>query len=100
METKIYCFIKCEHFLKRQWERGIQDALLYKILQNRKTKKGKRLLVVFYSFFEKIGIKAAHLKTPLVLVIDHCVLITAFLLDENRVYADNFGYKQEKEFIN
>lgn len=78
-------FRKTEHFLKRQWERSIEDRLLnyaLKWLQN--TGLEKEILVVHPKVFTRIH---CNYKTSeyLVVVVKNRILITCY-------WCNQFGY--------
>jgi hypothetical protein len=75
MNTKILNYRKTEHFLYRQWDRGITDEKLIEILQNYPYKKSNTLIVVSRKVLKKLGIKS---KQELFLKIDRTWLITCF----------------------
>ena len=61
MKTK---FHKTEHFLFRQWDRGIDDAVVEKITCNlKKITKTKSMIIAGTSFLKKLGIEISKNRT-------------------------------------
>lgn len=68
-------FYKTEHFLKRQWDRNINDKLLAEILKNVGTNNTNLLLIVSRKVLKKIN---KNLKQELFIKMDKKTLITCF----------------------
>ena len=78
MKTAIHEFRKTYHFLLRQWDRNISDAMLTILLEKVKPAKGKRLLVVSRRLLRKLfKIKCCELFIK----VDGNSLITCFFFD-------------------
>ena len=81
MTTQILEFKKTNHFLLSQWDRSIDDQLLYKVLPFVKcTKCEKDVVFVMPSHLQKKGI-AKDDKQCLILVIKQKLLLTAYWCD-------------------
>jgi Ni,Fe-hydrogenase I large subunit len=83
MKTKFY---KTEHFLFRQWDRGIEDDIIDKITTQLKTSsKTKSIIIVSNSFFKKAGYKIKK-NTNLIIVSKGKALLTLFFVDDLYAY--------------
>ena len=81
MTTQILEFKKTNHFLLSQWDRSIDDQLLYKVLPFVKcTKCEKDVVFVMPSHLQKKGIAKVD-KQCLILVIKQKLLLTAYWCD-------------------
>lgn len=75
MNAKILNFQKTEHFLYRQWDRGITDEHLIEILKFCPQKKCNTLTIVSRKVLKELGMKK---NKELFLKIDKTQLITCF----------------------
>jgi hypothetical protein len=81
MTFKILNFIKTNHFLHSQWDRSIDDQMLYKVLPYVEcTKCEKDIIFVMPSHLQKKGI-AKDDKQCLILIIKQKLLLTAYWCD-------------------
>lgn len=72
---RVLSYHKTEHFLSRQWDRGITDEKLVKILQFCPHKKRNTFFVVSREVLKQLGIKR---NQELFLKTDKTSLITCF----------------------
>jgi hypothetical protein len=92
MEKKIYEFVKTDHFLFRQWERGLDDTIFYKILTHVKCVPCKeRVVVITPSFLERRNIFKGVQSYLAIVIKSANVLITVFWCDK-----PEFLQKKEK----
>jgi hypothetical protein len=83
MKSKFY---KTEHFLFRQWDRGIEDIIIDKIITQLKTSsKTKSIIIVSNNFFKKAGCKIKK-NTNLIIVSKGKALLTLFFVDDLYAY--------------
>ena len=83
MKTKFY---KTDHFLFRQWDRGIEDSIIDKILTKlNKPSKTKSMIIVSYDFLKKTGYKIKK-NTNLIIVSKGKALLTLFFVDDLYAY--------------
>ncbi len=81
MNNKILAFKKTNHFLHSQWDRSINDQLLYKVLPFVEcTNSEKDVILVMPSHLQKKGI-AKDDKQCLILVINGNLLVTGYWCD-------------------
>jgi hypothetical protein len=93
MRKDIIGFRKTYHFLKRQWERSIDDDFLKKVLFHVDKKVCQNILIeLLPSFLKNNGFKK-HLNKSLVIVIRRGVLITCFC-------SENTGYSLKRDLSN
>lgn len=82
MKTKILNYRKTDHFLYRQWDRGIDSRIIESITSNiNGVFKDKTLLVIGKSDLKKFGLKSAS-NLHLVLVIKRNILITLYYVKD------------------
>ena len=74
MEVSILGYHKTEHFLFRQWERGVSDDLLKAVLPIKITSE-KQLLIVSRNIIRKYS---KSCKTELLIKTDGNTLVTCF----------------------
>ena len=87
---------KTEHFLYRQWDRGVTDTLLEKLLNNFKNKfKKKTLLIIGSNILKKYGEKVSN-KKVLIIVLKKGVLITLFYVDDIYNYLKSISGKENE----
>lgn len=92
MTKQLLEFHKSHHFMLSQWDRKIEDQLLYKVLPFISEAKGhKKLVIITPSFLIQKGIEVPK-KDCLVLVLNHKLLKTAFWCDH-----PNYLFIKEKE---
>jgi len=92
MKNKILEFKKTNHFLLSQWDRSIEDQILYKILPFVEcTECDKDVVLVLPSFLKKRAIEKDE-ESCLVLIIKGSLIITGFWC-----YQPNYLFKKEKE---
>lgn len=72
---RILNYRKTEHFIYRQWDRGITDEKLNKVLQLCPQKKCNTLIIVSRKVIKELGMKR---NKELFLKIDKNTLITCF----------------------
>ncbi len=92
MENRIAGFDKSDHFIYRQWDRGIDDKLLSKILNRIETGTEEFILVVSRNLIKKlIGKKTQELFIK----IKGKILITCYYgdLDYQRTKYKNESYR-------
>lgn len=81
METQILEFRKTNHFMFSQWDRSIDDKMLYAILPFVKCNKcEKDVVFVMPSFLNRRGISTDE-KNSLILIIKYKLLLTAYWCD-------------------
>lgn len=80
METKVAGFYKTEHFLYRQWQRGVSDLELNLVL-NKITKENSTCLIIVSRRFLK-QCKNTN-KLELFIKLDGKTLITCYYADIN-----------------
>lgn len=81
MTKQILEFKKTDHFLLSQWDRSIDDKLLYKILPFVKcTSCEKDIILVMPSFLKKKGL-AKDEETCLVLIVKRNLILTGYWCD-------------------
>lgn len=92
MRNRILEFIKTNHFLHSQWDRSIDDAMLYKILPQVECNECfKDVVVVMPSFLVKKNIlKSEH--DCLIIIFKNKLLLTAYWCDH-----PNYIFKKEKK---
>lgn len=91
METQILEFRKTDHFLFSQWDRSINDHMLYKILPLVVcTKCEKNVVLALPSFLKRKGL-AKDDQSCLVLIIKRNLILTAYWCDH-----PNYLFKKEK----
>jgi hypothetical protein len=78
MESKIAGYFKTEHFLYRQWDRGVSDLELNFILNRLHEIKGQQLLIVSRKLIKKCSNKKC---LDLFIKIEGRTLITCFYCD-------------------
>jgi hypothetical protein len=90
MTTQISRFQKTEHFLLRQWDRGIEDSVLHAICPLVKGVKNKKEVVfVLPSFLKKQGVMN-QTSQCLILIVKGHLLISGYWRDLNECL---FGQK-------
>ena len=77
MEAQISGYFKTEHFLYRQWDRGIPDDVLKAVLPTEVSLQ-KQLLVVSRKLLRKYS---KNYKTELLIKTDGKTLVTCFYCD-------------------
>ena len=95
MKAQISSYFKTEHFLYRQWDRGIPDDLLKAVLPT-KVSSQKQLFVVSRKTLRKYS---KNCKGELLIKTDGKTLITCFYCD----FQDYFFNAQKNEnyyFVN
>lgn len=91
MNTKILEFRKTEHFLFCQWDRKIDDQMLYKILPYVKcTQCEKDVVLVLPSFLKKKNLGKDD-NTCLILIMKRNLIITGYWCDH-----PNYLFNKEK----
>ena len=80
MENRISGFQKTNHFLYRQWDRGVTDKLLNDVLDEISPTRKNILLVVSKNYLKRKGVNS---KCELFIKIKKCKLITCFYCDFN-----------------
>lgn len=100
MKRTIYNFRKTDHFLHRQWHRGIEDNLLENLLADLppQPKNTKTVLIVLKSHLEYLKKKQkyyVHSKGHLVIICKANVLITVFFVD---ILNDFYLFSQFKQY--
>lgn len=91
MTCQILEFRKTDHFLLSQWNRSIDDKLLYKVLPFVEcTHCEKDIVLVLPSFLDKKGI-AKDGETCLILIIKSNLILTGYWCDN-----PNYLFKKEK----
>jgi hypothetical protein len=91
MQKQILEFRKTDHFLFSQWDRSIDDQMLYKILRYVKcTKCEKDVVLVLPSFLKKKGL-AKDEETCLVLIVKRNLILTGYWCDH-----PNYLFTKEK----
>lgn len=96
MTTKILEFKKTDHFLYSQWDRNINDQILYNVLPFVEcTKCHKDVIIVKPSFLKRKGIKSRN-NECLVIITSNNVLITCYWCDHtDYLYSkDSFAHFQ------
>ncbi len=78
MKSKYY---KTEHFIFRQWDRGIEDLYIEKITCNFLPQKKKTMIIVGSEKLKQIGLKLKR-KTNLIIIQKGKSLITLFMVDD------------------
>ena len=92
MSNRILEFIKTNHFLYSQWDRSIDDAMLYKKLPQVECNKCfKDVVVVMPSFLTKKGILKNE-RECLIIIFKNKLLLTAYWCDH-----PNYIFKKEKK---
>jgi hypothetical protein len=94
MNRRISNYRKTEHFLYRQWDRGITDEQLIEILKFCPQKKSNTLIVVSRKVLKQLGVKK---DLELFIKSDKASLITCFF-GSFQNYILNCR-KQQKYFI-
>jgi hypothetical protein len=90
MKNRILEFRKTDHFLYRQWDRGIEDKILYKILPYVEcTYYEKDVILIQPSFLKRKGLKDE--QNSLVIIIKGNFLISAYWCKD-----PNYLFKKEK----
>jgi len=85
MKTK-QVYRKTEHFLYRQWDRGVSDKLIDVIISNVKSEPQKKSLIIAgNTFMKKHGVKTKN-NQNLVVVVKNRALITLYFV------CDLFGF--------
>ena len=91
MNCKLEKFRKTDHFIYRQWDRGITDKLLSSVLNSINTNRKNTLVIISRNILSKSGIK---IKKELFIKIDKNTLITCFYSDfqdyTNTIRAQNY----------
>ncbi|MEA3452434.1 MAG: hypothetical protein U9Q83_11110 [Bacteroidota bacterium] len=83
MKTK---FHKTDHFIYRQWDRGIEDVIIEKVTRKlNAVSKAKSMFVISSQFLKKAGLKVAR-KTNLIIFSKGKVLKTLFFVDDLYAY--------------
>jgi hypothetical protein len=78
MREQILEFTKTDHFLLSQWDRAIEDHLLYKVLPLVKCNRNQKdIIVVNPSFLKTRGV-AKNNRASLILIIKEKLLITGY----------------------
>jgi len=91
MNTQILEYRKTDHFLLSQWDRKIDDDMLYKILPFIECVEcEKDIILIMPSFLIKKRMQKDH-KQCLILIIKEKRLITSFWCDH-----PNYLFKNEK----
>ncbi len=91
MTQQILEFKKTNHFLYSQWDRGIGDPTLYKILPYvERTRYEKEIVIVYAPFLKKRAISKDS-ETCLILILKFNLIITAYWCD-----SPNYLYLKEK----
>jgi hypothetical protein len=92
MTRQLLEYHKSHHFMLSQWDRSIDDQLLYKILPFiSEAKENKKLAIITPSFLSLKGIEVPK-KNCLVIVLKQKLLKTAFWCDH-----PNYLFLKEKE---
>ncbi len=92
MNKQILEFRKTDHFLYKQWDRKIDDKMLYDILPFVEcTKCEKDVVFVLPSFLKRKGISSDDVKC-LILITKGNVLLTGYWCDH-----PNYLFKKEKD---
>ena len=92
MTTKILDFKKSDHFLHSQWDRTIDDQLLYKILPFVDcTLCEKDVVFVMPSFLKRKRV-VKNDKLCLIIIIKHKLLVTAYWCDH-----PNYLFKEKEK---
>lgn len=94
MNSKILNYRKTDHFLYRQWDRGITDEQLVKILKHCPQKKCNTLIIVSRKALKQLAMKRDQ---ELFIKSDKASLITCFF-GSFQSYVLNCK-KQQKYFI-
>lgn len=90
MNKQILEFRKTDHFLFSQWDRSIDDQMLYKILPYVEcTKCDKDVVLVLPLFLKKKGL-AKDEETCLVLIVKRNLILTGYWCDH-----PNYLFKKE-----
>lgn len=92
MSCKLDKFHKTDHFIYRQWDRGISDKLLSTILNSISTNRKGTLVIVSRNILKKSGVK---IKKELFIKIDENTLITCFYSD----FQDYINSKRVQDFL-
>ncbi|TVR83257.1 MAG: hypothetical protein EA412_01015 [Chitinophagaceae bacterium] len=102
--NKILEFIKSNHFMLRQWDRKIEDKILYKILPHAKsTNYEKEVVIVKPNFLKKLNlIKDNHSlvlikKKRLLLTIFWCKNYSCYLNKDKDTYYQELDHKSLKK---
>lgn len=91
MNKRILEFKKTDHFLFSQWDRGIDDCVLYKILPFVEcTKCEKNIVLALPSFLKRKGL-AKDDQSCLVLIVKRNLILTSYWCDH-----PNYLFKKEK----
>ena len=91
MNKRVLEFNKSNHFMFSQWDRSIDDQMLYKILpQVQRTKCEKGVVFVLPSFLMKKGIAKDEINS-LILIVKNNVLLTSYWCDH-----PNYLFRKEK----
>lgn len=84
--SRIYQFVKTNHFLERQWNRGIPDEILYIALKYYEDNFMKNTYLILSSHFLEnhlaIKVKAYKQKYLVISIKKNKFLITTFWTDE------------------
>lgn len=102
MNSRIFKYYKTEHFLLRQWERGIQDELLLKVLRHSQEKPDHKLVLIIksallkYWFHQNIFIPRRALNMYLVIVLHHNLLVTGFFCRNIHKVFSNYQFEEFK----
>ncbi len=94
MTKQLLEYYKSQHFMFSQWDRGIDDQLLYKVLPFiTESKENKKLAIITPSFLNPKGVEVST-RNCLVIVLKQKLLKTAFWCDH-----PNYLFLKEKEAI-
>lgn len=95
MKNQILEYYKSEHFLFTQWDRKIEDKLLYRILPFiTKSIRAKKIAIVTPTFLQEKGLLESA-KNCLVVVINKKQLTTVYWCDHTHYL---FTREKETEF--
>lgn len=82
MNKQILEFRKTDHFLFQQWNRSLDDQMLYKILPFVEcTKCEKDVVIVLPSFLKKKGLYKNE-ETCLILIVKKNLILTGYWCDQ------------------
>lgn len=91
MKNRILEFVKTDHFLHSQWNRKVEDVMLYKILPSVECSKcEKDVILIMPSFLNRKGIGKDE-RHCLILIIKDKLILTGYWCDH-----PNYLFKREK----
>lgn len=92
MNNRILNFNKTDHFLYRQWDRGIPDEVLSEILRLCPKNKSNIMVIVPRKALRRLGLKK---KKELFIKLDKNILITCFYCALQNYFSH---YKRDQDY--